>query len=1465
MKTPLFLCLLLLVLAAAPAMAQTPIDIPDANFRWFLETTYFDSDLSTPITDAMAAGVTGEMSCGNRSIADLTGIKYFVNITTLYCSSNRLTQLDVSGLTNLQNLICSSNRLTQLDVSGLTSLQELYCSYNHLAFDALETLWNASYRTYSYCPQRAFGVARDTTVAFGTSYTLSITRIAGQGNRYQWIKDNASVSPLLTSPEFTLSNLTLQNSGSYTCRITNTLVTDCYLSSEPITVNVVDPTVWTALTDLYQAANGDQWTRRDNWLSTRPFSEWYGLTVSNGQITGVNLSNNNLSGSLALDFGGWPALQSLNLSYNRISGALRLAALPNLQTIELANNQLTQLTLPDSLPKLERLYCQNNQLTQLTLPDSLPKLEYFSCDNNKLTQFVLPEILPELYGFSCANNQVGQLTIRNAPKLNYLNCMNNKLTALTLDNAFMILVSSSSYDLCAIKGANNQLTQVNLSRVSQLRGLDLSNNRLTQLTLPDSLPELRLLNCANNQLTQLSLSNLPKLNELDCSNNKLTQLTMTNAFLVYSDYYYYYYYNNSNTRNVSHAINCANNQLTALTLVDLQQLAGVNTSNNPITQVAFSSLPMLASLDVSNCQLTQLSTLNLPNLATLNCSRNRLTELALSNMPSLFNLNCSYNQLTRLELDSVFVTPNSNYAQQLDCSNNQLSQLILADLPELDIINCSYNRITQLTLSNLPNLTGLNCSYNMLTRLEVPSLFKLNNLNCSHNQLTQLELPDSSSTAYPFPTVKCSYNQLSQLDLTNFIAMSELDCSHNKLTSIQLPQFFIIRLNCSHNFLKDIAFPQSWTFETFIQYVSAFDLTFNQFSFGFLESMIFGNIPLGQITYCPQSQLGEPQTRAVGLGDDALLTVNTGGRHNLYQWFKDGAAVTELNSRPELRLYSLRPQDAGTYTCRMINNLVTDCALLSAPIYLNKAARDTVNYIAYTDEAGQIHLSLHDLSGQARRDTVVSVSGLNSGPDWWVAPDKQTLRVAWTSRPGPQAAPDIFLRVSSDGGQTWAAPQPVANDPAAAEYDPGFSADGAEIIYSGNATPDGVFGLFRYSVADGRREREDLNGVFAGQDILYPHRIPPSDTERRLLVFHVPGENANWIYDQDSETLYPLYLPTDATTAALDNPPDIDKVTRSNAFVADVSSAAISYVDGSGTRRVAFADGLTLVETGGEPYYTYATLDDICPGAGGTQLQPRLSNGWLYYLDAATQTIQAVDLENLQCQTLTDETGVPIQDANFNGTPDQVTPDFVPGIPSAYYGSNSVLVTGVIVTLEAPTAGAQLIVSNKGGQDLIVSGVGVEPVVPWVDISPLTETRLAADQDTSLTISINMAGLAAGVYTAGIVVSSGETRQVLPLTVSVGVDALAGFHLFQNMPNPAEGSTEIQYLLFAPGPVELTVYNIAGQRVRRLVHAAEQNVGFHTAIWNGRNDDGQDVAGGLYFYSLKFKGKERVKKLTLLR
>lgn len=94
---------------------------------------------------------------------------------------------------------------------------------------------------------------------------------------------------------------------------------------------------------------------------------------------------------------------------------------------------------------------------------------------------------------------------------------------------------------------------------------------------------------------------------------------------------------------------------------------------------------------------------------------------------------------------------------------------------------------------------------------------------------------------------------------------------------------------------------------------------------------------------------------------------------------------------------------------------------------------------------------------------------------------------------------------------------------------------------------------------------------------------------------------------------------------------------------------------------------------------------------------------------------------------------------------------------------------------------------------------------------------------------------------------------------------ISDFRLMQNYPNPFRARSAISYRLASPKSVRLAVYNMAGQVVKTLANG-QHAAGLHTAIWNGRNDDGQRVSSGVYFYRLETEGTlEQQKRMVLLR
>jgi len=86
-----------------------------------------------------------------------------------------------------------------------------------------------------------------------------------------------------------------------------------------------------------------------------------------------------------------------------------------------------------------------------------------------------------------------------------------------------------------------------------------------------------------------------------------------------------------------------------------------------------------------------------------------------------------------------------------------------------------------------------------------------------------------------------------------------------------------------------------------------------------------------------------------------------------------------------------------------------------------------------------------------------------------------------------------------------------------------------------------------------------------------------------------------------------------------------------------------------------------------------------------------------------------------------------------------------------------------------------------------------------------------------------------------------------------------------NYPNPFNPSTTISFTTPEESNVELSVYNIRGQKIRTLLNN-QTTAGEHSIVWNGDDASGKKVGSGLYLYKLKINDKtEIVKKCMLLK
>ncbi len=105
-------------------------------------------------------------------------------------------------------------------------------------------------------------------------------------------------------------------------------------------------------------------------------------------------------------------------------------------------------------------------------------------------------------------------------------------------------------------------------------------------------------------------------------------------------------------------------------------------------------------------------------------------------------------------------------------------------------------------------------------------------------------------------------------------------------------------------------------------------------------------------------------------------------------------------------------------------------------------------------------------------------------------------------------------------------------------------------------------------------------------------------------------------------------------------------------------------------------------------------------------------------------------------------------------------------------------------------------------------------------------------------------------------------------TAAVSVDKnapiAAKFELFGNYPNPFNPTTSIKFATEKFSDVNLTIYSILGEEVA-TIHSGKLAAGTYTMSWNGKNNFGNAVPSGMYFYKVKSDNRTLTGKMLLLK
>lgn len=169
----------------------------------------------------------------------------------------------------------------------------------------------------------------------------------------------------------------------------------------------------------------------------------------------------------------------------------------------------------------------------------------------------------------------------------------------------------------------------------------------------------------------------------------------------------------------------------------------------------------------------------------------------------------------------------------------------------------------------------------------------------------------------------------------------------------------------------------------------------------------------------------------------------------------------------------------------------------------------------------------------------------------------------------------------------------------------------------------------------------------------------------------------------------------------------------------------------------------------------------------------------------------------------------------------------------------------------------------------------------WISLEYPPSGLLSPDSTDQIILHLDASGLSNGVYRSGLVIGNNSPDRYLsvPVTMRVGQTPVEGDEtaaglphpgLSVNYPNPFNAGTRIAYQVGSRSygrdvqPVRLIIYNLLGQRVRKLVDE-KQGPGSYSVWWDGRDAGGVELASGVYMCRLEVGDFRQMRKMVLLR
>jgi Leucine-rich repeat (LRR) protein len=467
------------------------------------------------------------------------------------------------------------------------------------------------------------------------------------------------------------------------------------------------------------------------------------------------------------------ALQELSLSHNKIADPSPISHLTSIIALNLSDNRIAEIGALKPLSNLESLNLSGNKIRLVKDLADLKNIKSLKLRANRLEDAVPLRTLMSLQELDLLENPIEQFGfIEDMVGLNTLyfggESLNDldfikdlKLSTLVIENSPNIDTASlpKLEGLSRLAIVNCELDSIDFLVGFQIADLDLSDNKLTNISALSEIAGISNLRLSNNQITDIeTLGDLQELRRLTLTGNQISDASVLGEI-----------------RNLTVAYLDDNRITEPLDLRSLESLWILILQRNQISDLGKIVIPKnLRSLYLDDNQIATVDGFDASSLSNLLLSRNEITSLdGLKGLEMLSSLRVSENRLS-----DISVLESAARIQSLHLDDNLIKDLSpLSQLEQLRILLVANNRISSIEdIEGLRNLEGLNLHGNIIEDLS--PLLSFPNLAALSFTVSNSEMYLPFSEYFPVSSLGLDLNVFSaeQMSKLKDLPLTSLTC-----------------------------------------------------------------------------------------------------------------------------------------------------------------------------------------------------------------------------------------------------------------------------------------------------------------------------------------------------------------------------------------------------------------------------------------------------------------------------------------------------------------------------------------------------------------------------------------------------------------------------------------------------------------------------------------------------------------